>query len=299
MKNFDYLALSGQHLLIFTTLHEVGTVTKTAEQLGLMQSTVSHSLQKLRQIFDDELFVRSGRSVIPTQRSEYLYKEIKPLLTRLHQLTERQQFEPRSAHFDYTVLANDYQVGMFLPQLTQSITPKVASFRLNVLPSSKPDIEQLRQNNIDAVFSPFAPDHSDIMSLRLFNDTARCFYDPAHRSAPRTQQDFDEANYVGLIFSKGASATDSDKQVIKTLDKQTVIRCHSFATIATFVRGSDLLAIVPSKLNALGYEDLASVPLPYEPEPIVMRMLWHKKFQNDAKHAWFRAQVMACTENFR
>ena len=299
MKDFDYLSLSGQHLLIFTTLHEVGTVTKTAEQLELTQSTISHSLQKLRQIFDDELFVRSGRSVRPTQRSEYLYKEIKPLLIRLNELTKHQAFEPTLAHFDYTVLANDYQVGVFLPQLSQLVASQVASFRLNVLPSSKPDIEQLRQKDIDVVFSPFAPDHNDIMSVRLFDDVAMCYYDPMCRSSPLTQQDFDEARYVGLSFTKGESASQTDKSIIHAIDDRTVIRTHSFATVAMFVKGSNLMAIAPDKLNVLGFEHLESVALPHQPTPMTMRMLWHKKHQNDPKHKWFREQVMACTKAFR
>ena len=299
MKDFDYLSLSGQHLLIFTTLHEVGTVTKTAEELELTQSTISHSLQKLRQIFDDELFVRSGRSVKPTQRSEYLYKEIKPLLVRLNELTEQQAFEPALAHFDYTVLANDYQVGVFLPQLSQLIAAQVASFHLNILPSSKPEIQQLRQNDIDVVFSPFAPDHNDIMSVRLFDDVARCYYDPAYRSPPLTQQDFDDARYVGLSFTKGESASQTHKSIIHAIDDKTVIRTSSFATVALFVEGSELMAIAPRKLNALWFAHLDSVALPHQPTPMTMRMLWHKKYQNDPKHKWFREQVMACTNAFR
>lgn len=299
MKDFDYLALSGQHLLVFITLHEVGTVTKTAEQLDLTQSTISHSLQKLRLIFDDELFVRSGRSVMPTQKSEYLYQEIKPLLVRLDELTHTQEFEPKLAHFDYTILANDYQVGVFLTQAMQQISAQVASFRLNILPSRKPNIEQLRQHNVDVAFSPFAPDHNDIMSVRLFDDVARCYYDPAYRSPPVTEQDFDNARYVGLSFTKGASASQTDKRIIQAIDANTVIRTNSFATMATFVKGSELMAIVPSKLNTLGFEHLDSVALPYQPTPITMRMLWHKKYQKDPKHQWFREQIVASTDIFR
>ncbi|MGP4849398.1 LysR substrate-binding domain-containing protein, partial [Marinobacter sp. 1Y8] len=179
------------------------------------------------------------------------------------------------------------------------ISAQVASFRLNILPSRKPNIEQLRQHSVDVAFSPFAPDHNDIMSVRLFDDVARCYYDPAYRSPPVTEQDFDNARYVGLSFTKGASASQTDKHIIQAIDANTVIRTNSFATMATFVKGSELMAIVPSKLNTLGFEHLDSVALPYQPTPITMRMLWHKKYQKNPKHQWFREQVVASTDIFR
>jgi DNA-binding transcriptional LysR family regulator len=43
---------------VFDALLAEGSVTKAGERLGLTQSAVSHALKKLRETFDDELFVR-------------------------------------------------------------------------------------------------------------------------------------------------------------------------------------------------------------------------------------------------
>lgn len=299
MKNFDYLSLSGQQLLTFVTLHEMGTVTATAEQLDTTQSAVSHNLQKLREVFRDELFVRAGRSIAPTRRSEQIYPEIKEILARLNELTQMPQFEPANASINYKILANDFQRDLILPALYKEVAPKVKTLSLEVFPSGKPSIEQLRSHEVDLVFSPIAPDHSDIMATRVFNDVSVCFYDPTMRSAPKTKQDFLQAKYVSLTFIKGISVNNTDNNIINYIDNNTVIRVNSFSGIAEFVKGTDLLAVAPSRLQRTYFNQLNNISLPYKVSTMTVYMLWHKRYQNDPQHQWLRQQVLAVTDFLR
>ena len=61
MNNFDHLGLDGYSLRTFLTVLDESSVSKAAEMLGVSQSAVSHTLDKLREIFGDPLFVRVGR----------------------------------------------------------------------------------------------------------------------------------------------------------------------------------------------------------------------------------------------
>ncbi|WP_277869670.1 MULTISPECIES: LysR family transcriptional regulator [unclassified Shewanella] len=60
------------------TVLEENSVSKAAERLGVTQSAVSHTLDKLRVTFDDPLFVRSGLSIDATRR-EWVGLKNKPL----------------------------------------------------------------------------------------------------------------------------------------------------------------------------------------------------------------------------
>lgn len=44
------------------------SVTRAAERLGRSASAISHALAKLREIFNDELFVRAGQRLVPTAK---------------------------------------------------------------------------------------------------------------------------------------------------------------------------------------------------------------------------------------
>ena len=66
MSKIDYLGLDGNTLKTFLTVLEEMSVLRAAARLGVSQSAVSHTLDKLRTIFDDPLFVRIGRGIEST-----------------------------------------------------------------------------------------------------------------------------------------------------------------------------------------------------------------------------------------
>ena len=61
MNTIDYLNLDAQKLTTFLTVLEGMSVSRAAERLGVSQSAVSHTVEKLRTIFNDPLFIRVGR----------------------------------------------------------------------------------------------------------------------------------------------------------------------------------------------------------------------------------------------
>ncbi len=307
MNKFDYSSLSGQHLKVFVTLHEVGTVTATADTLHTTQSAVSHSLQKLRLIFGDELFVRSGRSVVPTQRSLEIYPQIKAILDNLKQLTNQQAFEPATADISYRISANDYQQDLILPKVYNAVSPLVASLYLEIYPYSKGSenhtLELLRSQQIDLMFSPFTPNHNDIMAVRIFHDTFVCFFDATQRNAPSSLQDFRQADYIGLTFRRTLPTDDqNEEQVIQTIEainQRTKIIVNGFSSIPYFLEGTTRLALLPSRLKDTYFQQLQYAQLPFYAPVLTMYMLWHKRYQNDPQHKWFREQVIKSTEYLR
>ena len=69
MNGFDHLSLDGNTLRTFLTVLDEASVTRAAERLGVSQSAVSHTLDKLRATFNDPLFIRVGRGIEPTARA--------------------------------------------------------------------------------------------------------------------------------------------------------------------------------------------------------------------------------------
>jgi LysR family transcriptional activator of mexEF-oprN operon len=50
-------------------LFDTGQVSKAADRLGVSQPSVSQNLKRLRDYFEDPLFVRSGNRLYPTPRA--------------------------------------------------------------------------------------------------------------------------------------------------------------------------------------------------------------------------------------
>jgi DNA-binding transcriptional LysR family regulator len=69
MNKYDSLRLDGYTLRTYLTVLEEASVSKAALKLGVSQSAVSHTLDRLRLVFDDALFVRDGRGIIPAAKA--------------------------------------------------------------------------------------------------------------------------------------------------------------------------------------------------------------------------------------
>ena len=75
-------------LIVFDAVFATGNISHAARQLALSQPAVSNALTRLREHFDDPLFVRAGRGVKPTTRSQQMIEPVREALRLI-----RQQFD--------------------------------------------------------------------------------------------------------------------------------------------------------------------------------------------------------------
>src|SRR3546814_19879452 len=69
-------------LIVFETLMHERSVTRAAEKLFLGQPAISAALARLRTLFDDPLFIRTGRSMEQTARALEIAQLLSPALDR-------------------------------------------------------------------------------------------------------------------------------------------------------------------------------------------------------------------------
>mgnify|MGYP002040727545 FL=1 len=67
-------------LLLFDVLYDTRSVTRTAEQLGQSQPTISLWLGKLREQLGDPLFVRTPTGMAPTPQADALITPCREVL---------------------------------------------------------------------------------------------------------------------------------------------------------------------------------------------------------------------------
>jgi DNA-binding transcriptional LysR family regulator len=286
-----YLNLDVRSLHTFLVIIETGSITAAANQLNITQSAVSHGLEKLRGIFQDQLFIRAGRGIKPTPRAEQLFKELKPLLANINALTQQDVFEPADASISWTIAANDFQRDIVLPAFYERVSKQIKHFSLDVIPSDMPPTELLRNGEVDLVISPVPPDAPDILQKQLFSSKICCFYDSKSRGAPKTTEDFLQSKFISLTFMAGRRRTGDDP-IMEKLEKNIVVRVSNFAGIASFLRDSELLAIVPEMLRKTYLADFSQADFPFGPPELRVYMLWHQRYQNDAAHKWLRTELL-------
>jgi DNA-binding transcriptional LysR family regulator len=123
-RNFDL-----NLLLVLDAVLREGTLSNAAKALNVSQPTISHSLAKLREILQDELFVRSGNGMQPTPRALALKAPIQRVLAAVKgEVLDTGRFDPAAEIRPYTITTSDIGETLLLPRVVARLTqdaPKV------------------------------------------------------------------------------------------------------------------------------------------------------------------------------
>src|SRR5215510_8797676 len=82
-------------LLVFHAMMTERHATRAGHRIGLSQPAVSAALNRLRSIFDDELFIRQSGEMVPTPRALSLAEPIREALQRVEAALARTSTLPR------------------------------------------------------------------------------------------------------------------------------------------------------------------------------------------------------------
>lgn len=292
MKDEDYLALDGRSLQIFLAVMEYGSVSGAASKLGVTSMVVSNSLNRLRSVFNDPLFVRSGgREIVATARAGALENDVRILLEQMRELTYKSDFQPKNATLKMTVGTNDFLRDLLLPEFYRKVSAEAREFSLESVVEAVPSLMLLRNGEADLLLSPLVQEGSDILHKRLFNDQIRCFYDSDAREPPKTLADFRQASYIGLNNGEEARRLPLPDPVSQELEQKVTVRVASYSDMESFMHGTNLLLLAPGMLRLGPLSSFATARLPFNPQPVFMSMLWHRRYERDPAHQWLRFQL--------
>lgn len=302
MNKIDHLDIDGHALTLFLAVLEEGSVTAAAERLDLTQSAVSHSLQKLRRILGDPLFVKSGRGIVATAHALTLAARARSLIDSMEAFARTPDFDPRTAHLSFTIAANDFQAELLLPRVYRRLAETAGRVNLRIVPSGAPTPDLLRDKRCDLILSPLPPEGTDIVQRRLFEDRYACFHDAAVRAAPVDIDDFLAAEHVLVVHSDHERLEFDRRLEDLGIRREAAIRVSGFAGVPSFLRGTAMLATLPSLLGRNLMRGFASGPVPRSAVlteavcSLPMYMAWHQRDQLAPAHLWLRTVLAAVAQ---
>ena len=103
MSDIHFHAIDLNLLRLFDALAEERSVTRAGARLGLTQSAVSHALNRLRHVLQDELFVRGPDGMRPTARAEEIAPRLRHGLHQLQQALAPVTFTPADTQRRFTI----------------------------------------------------------------------------------------------------------------------------------------------------------------------------------------------------
>lgn len=241
MSKNDYLGLDGYTLRTFLTVLEEVSVSRAAQRLGISQSAVSHTLDKLRLIFDDPLFVRDGRGIEPTTRAYELRASAELVLDAIKSLTAHRHFDPLTEDMEFVVAANDFPVQLIFLTLLKELSHEGVNLRIRFIPSGIPSVGHLSASRYNLLITPTPPKDPDLKKTSLVSSRMAVFYDPNVRVAPVTWEEYRTSKHVDVRF------TDTESSIIALTSADTsklsppVVTVANFSSLAPIIAGTDLI----------------------------------------------------------
>ena len=122
---------------------------RAADKLSITQPAMSKTLGRLRETFDDPLFVRSKRGIQPTPRALGLAGELKSVLGQIDGLLDSGDFSPAAFKGEITLAISEYVGFTLLPPLSARLQSHAPRLRLRTITRAERQLDQLASGELD------------------------------------------------------------------------------------------------------------------------------------------------------
>ena len=285
-------------LRAFDAIATEGSVTVAGERIGLSQPAMSNALARLRQLFDDPLFVRTPRGMRPTPFAQQLAQPVREAL-RLIQgaLQQHAGFDPRSSGNTFSLFMSDIGEMVFLPGLLERIKRDAPGVKIEVVRIPIKDVHTaLEAGTLDLAVG-FLPGLTTGMRQQpLFREHYVCMLRADHPviGATISAKQFRVAAHVLVSYAGTGHQVIAETFLAAGLSARIAVRVPHFLVVPMILARTDLIVTVPSRVAAIFARlgNFKVLPLPLRMPSFEVRLHWHERFHQDPANRWLR-EVMA------
>ena len=124
-------------LKVFDAIMEEHSISRAAVRLSVSQPAISNALNRLRVLYEDELFIRTAKGVAPTPKANEIAGIIRESLNNVSAtLSAGEEFTPATSQRKFKVALTDYGELYFLPHLMQRLEKIAPDIDIICLPDS-------------------------------------------------------------------------------------------------------------------------------------------------------------------
>lgn len=284
-------------LVVFATVFRDRSVKRAAQHLLVGQSAVSMALGRLRDLLQDELFVKVAGGVEPTSKAVAIEPHVLRALEHAHgALFGAEEFEVKRLHRVIRVgLSDDLQLGL-LPHLLDDLRREAPGVTLVVHPSHwYTGLGLVERGEVDVSLGVLPPPGASLLAEALFQQRFVSLFDARHVPSPLTLKRFLQAPHVMVSASGDLIGMVDEALRAKGLARQLVMAVPGFAPLGTLLSGRPLIATMPDlAATALAApHGLTTAPPPLLIPDLPVSMVWHSRVDQEPVSRWLRERIRA------
>jgi DNA-binding transcriptional LysR family regulator len=293
-------------LLTLQVLLESRSVSETARQLHLTQSAISKALSRLRRQFNDPLFHRVSKGLVPTPFAQRLERPLRDWLETAAGLFVHEDFDPATWHGEFMLVAHDYLHVMLVPRLLALLRDQAPHVRLRVQSQYSHQLQGLERGELDFVLNlEFSKLSAEFQSEVMYTDEPVILARAAHPLRKQRWKVDDLFRYPRVALR----VPDMDRfMMFQARDGQAPLsqrwpaayETDNLTVALTTVSRTDCLLPAGGLLNGLATRELSFRPLPSAYTPpfkLSYCLVSHRRTQSSAPHQWLKQAIRELFES--
>lgn len=282
--------------IVFDAIYTEGNLTRAGQILGITQPATSNALARLRDTFNDPLFVRTAHGMLPTPLAQNIITPVRSALQLLRgSVHDSRVFDPASAHKTFRLSMTDLSEDTLLPATFQRLHKLAPNVRIeSLLARRRETAKELAAGHLD--FAIDVPLNSDpqLLHTKLLEDRYVCAMRKGHPLASHKKITLEQylATQHIHISSRRSGLGPVDLALGKMgLQRNIVLRSQHYLMAQTVLQNTDLTITAPARFVA--HYNLHSVELPIAGiAPIESHLFWHTSADQDPANRWMREQLL-------
>jgi DNA-binding transcriptional LysR family regulator len=299
-------------LVSLQVLLEELNVTRAAERLHVSQPAMSKTLLRLRLVFEDPLFTRSGRGLVPTPRALELKQALPQLLEGIGGLLIRSAFEPSVYQGHVRIVAPEFMAVQVMPQLAKVLGEEAPGLCMAVSNAEDDYISELESGATDFVLELEKPVPRGCLVTSLGSFTPAVWMRKEH---PLAKVDFglDDmleypfVQYYLLLGGRVEATMESrfDKLIARTgRRRRKSMVTNQLMTALDALHSSDclMLATMDDLKQESEFYQIVRKPYPHDLEhdsAIPAALVQHERTANSPMHNWVKDKILDIISGIR
>ncbi len=290
MNQFHDLNL--EYLRVLNSILDTKSATKSAKDLGVTQSAISHSLKKLRELLSDEIVFREGNAFELTAKAQAIRAPLKSWIEQVETILNVGEFNPQTSTKVFYIATTDIIEHLFAPRIIKVLQKQAPKIQLRFLRWEYARIQPMLLNSqLDLAIGVRTFDTPNILQRVLYEES---FISMARKNHPilkgrQTLEKFLSYPHVMTGPGDGKGAVDNYLSRINR-KRELLYTVNSFSSAPALIENSDCLLTAPSRF--LKYvqkkHNVEIFKTPIEMNEFTVKLYWAKKNHNDKANKWLR-----------
>ncbi|GAB5487495.1 MAG: LysR family transcriptional regulator [Parasphingorhabdus sp.] len=270
-------------------------VGRAAQRMNITQPAMSHALARLRKQFDDPLFVRTARGLVPTARTEDLMQSLTTVLSGVEALFAPESFDPAHAEGMMRIETHDFIATGFLAEPIRKIQSGAPGVTIDIRTIGKRSYDRLESHDADLIVASGLQAKPHFMQQTLVAEDLVCLLDKDHPALARwtARNLFRYPHARTSLLESRDDPVDQYARKMAVPKRITGLVTENLHLQASFLKGTQMIAFLPETLaNQAAVKDGLTIrKCPFPLPALSIKAIWHERNQHSPLHQWIRGRI--------